>query len=51
MVESLQGQQLPRAFNGRYLKNFIQVCGRMIEDSWPVFMKIALSIKNGRQEL
>jgi hypothetical protein len=51
MVESLQGQQLPRALNGRYLKKFYQVYGKILEGSWPVSMKIALSIKNGRQQL
>jgi hypothetical protein len=39
MVESLQGQQLPRALNGRYLKKFYQVYGKMLEGSWPVSMK------------
>jgi hypothetical protein len=49
MVESLRGQRLPRALNGIYLKNSIQVYGKMLEGSWLVSMKIALSIKNGRQ--
>jgi hypothetical protein len=28
-------------------RSSIQVYGKMLEDSWPVSMKIALSIKNG----
>jgi hypothetical protein len=45
MVESLQGQQLPRALNGRYLKKFYPSVWKMLEGLWPVSMKIVLSIK------
>jgi Mg2+ and Co2+ transporter CorA len=36
MVETLQGLRLPRALNGRYLKNFIQVFGKTLDRIWPI---------------
>jgi uncharacterized protein VirK/YbjX len=34
----------------KIFEEIIQVYGKMLEGSWPVSMKIALSIKNDRQQ-
>ena len=32
MVETMQGERLPRALNGRYLKKYYPACGKTLED-------------------
>ena len=42
-METLQGDRLPRAINGKYLKKYYPACGKMHEEKMTDFMKIVLS--------
>ena len=44
MVETPQGERLPRALNERYLKNTTHVFGKTLEDKDGRYLNIALSI-------
>jgi hypothetical protein len=42
MVEMLQGERLPRALNGRYLKKYFPVFGKTLEDKDRRYLNIII---------